>query len=160
MAFKDTSDTAKKQLDEATKKWVKASSMLVERDAVLRAPVGDTGDLKKSIRHLIQNKGYLGLIGAQAEHGIFVEKGTGEFASEGGGRHGYWVYIKGRPSGPGGKTHTLQSAIQAVRYLRSIGLDAYLTNGMKPRPFLMPAFRDNKSNINRLAKKYYAEVGK
>lgn len=160
MAFKDTSDVAKKRIDEASKKWVKASALLVERDAITLAPVGSSGDLKKSIRHIVTDKGFISIIGAQAEHGIFVEKGTGEFASEGGGRHGYWVYIKGQPSGPGGKTHTLESAIQAVIYLKSIGLDAHMTNGMAPRPFLEPAFRNNKSSIKRLAKKYFAEVGK
>lgn len=158
MVFKDNSSNAKRQLKEAGRKWIKASAMLVERDAIMVVPVGETADLKKSIRHITEKDGLEAVVGAEARHGLFVEKGTGEFASNGQGRRGYWVYIKGQPPGPGGKTHTLESAVRAVAFLRSKGLDAYYTNGMPPRPFLEPAFRNNKSNIKKLAKKYYVEV--
>lgn len=157
MVFHDNSRQAKQALENAGKKWVKASAMLVERDAVTLAPTR-SGDLKNSITHITESGEILAYVGAQAKHGLFVEKGSGEFASEGGGRQGYWVYVKGQPPGPGGKTHTLQSAKQAMAILRSKGLEAYYTNGSPPKPFLMPAFRQNKGNFQRLAKKYYSEV--
>lgn len=158
MVFKDNSERAKQQLEESGNRWVKASALLVERDAILLAPVGETGDLRSSITHRLVRSDIQAFVGAQAKHGLYVEKGTGEFATNGQGRHGYWVYVKGQPPGPGGKTHTLQSAQQAVRFLRQKGLEAYYTNGMRPQPFLGPAFRDNKSNITKLAKQYYVEV--
>lgn len=157
MAFKDNSSTAKEQLMKASRQWVKSSAMVIERDAILVAPVS-SGDLKRSIRHVTENDGMEAIIGAEAKHGLFVERGTGEFSENGQGRRGYWVYIKGQPPGPGGKTHTLESAARAVAFLRSKGLEAYYTNGMQPQPFLKPAFRNNKSNIEKLAKKFYAEV--
>lgn len=48
--------------------------MVIERDAIMLAPV-DTGDLKRSIRHITENDGMDAIIGAEAKHGIFVEKG-------------------------------------------------------------------------------------
>lgn len=157
MVFKDNSSVVKEQILNASRKWIKSSAMVIERDAILLAPV-DSGDLKRSIRHVTENDGMEAVIGAEARHGLFVEKGTGEFAENGQGRRGYWVYVTGQPPGPGGKTHTLATAKRAVAFLRSKGLEAYYTNGMHPQPFMEPSFRNNKSNIERLAKKYYAEV--
>lgn len=157
MAFKDNRSVAKEQLLNASRRWIKAGAMVIERDAIMAAPVS-SGDLKRSIRHVTENDGMEAVIGAEAKHGLFVEKGSGEFATNGQGRRGYWVYVKGQPPGPGGKTHTLESAKRAVAFLRSKGLEAYYTNGMQPQPFLKPSFRNNKSKIERLAKKFYAEV--
>ena len=64
-------------------------------------------------------------VGAQAEHAPFVEKGTGLFAENGNGRKTPWVYQ--RPDGE----------------FRS-------TTGMKPQPFLEPAFKNSKTRVKSI----------
>jgi hypothetical protein len=83
-----------------------------------------------------------------------MELGTGEYALEGKGRKGYWVYVKGnssvKESNPG-KARTLAEAKKAVAILREKGLEAYYTNGQKPRRMLHNAFETKKAAIIRRA---------
>ena len=82
-------------------------------------------------------------IGNPLEASIWTEFGTGEYALNGNGRKGYWVYVKDGNSDPprnyvykGGKTYSLQEAKQIAAMLKADGLDAHITRGQTPkRPF-------------------------
>ena len=46
-----------------------------------------------------------------------------------------------------GKRYSKYQAYQVMQYLRSKGLDAYMTQGMKPNRFLVNAVMKNKETI-------------
>lgn len=156
MAFKDNSEHFKRKMEIAGRKWVKGSALLVEGTATLLSPV-DTGDLRSGNTHRMTGT-LEATVGNTAEHALYVHEGTGIYAKKGRRRTGYWVYVKGEPSGPGGKVHTLASAKRAVAILRKEGKDAYYTQGQRPQEFLKDAFEAEKTNIEKLAKQYYVEV--
>lgn len=121
--FKNNSDKAKKALLDAVTKGVTKAVEYVESQAVLNAPV-DSGALSQSIDHSVDitTKEVTGEVGTNSEYFIYVEKGTGEHATNGMGRKTPWRYQK-----PNGEWVT--------------------TTGQKPQPFLEPAF---KNNVNRI----------
>lgn len=103
----------------------------------------DTGQTKNSWAADVKedpNGKSVATIGSPLQNAIWEEFGTGEYALEGKGRSGYWVYVDdgddSYSSSKTGKTYTLKEAKRVVAYLRSKGLNAYYTNGKKPRrPF-------------------------
>lgn len=79
-------------------------------------------------------------IGSPDENAVWEELGTGEYAVNGDGRKGYWVFVEGQSSGhKGGKTYDLDGAKRAVAILRRKGLDAYYTKGKRPNKALQQA---------------------
>lgn len=145
----------KQDIHDAMITGITAASIIVKDAAVLLAPV-DKHELRDGIDYEIRElrTEIEGHIGTNVFHARFVEFGTGEFAENGQGRKGYWVFVEGEENlgGTGGKTYTLDEARQAMAYLRSIGLEAYYTRGQSPQPFLRPAFRNNKKNIEKAIK--------
>ncbi len=79
------------------------------RDSIAKQTIG-TGD-----KTVVQ-------IGSPLDYAVYQEFGTGEFAENGAGRKGGWVY-----RAPNGKF--------------------YHTDGSKPKKFLRKAFRDNKQTV-------------
>jgi hypothetical protein len=65
-----------------------------------------------------------------------------------------WVYVEGGSSSgtESKKVYTEQEAVATVEYLKEKGLDAKLTYGEHPHPFLRPAFNENKQNIKEKLK--------
>ena len=126
MEFKDNSDKAIKALQDAVYKGVTKASEIVESSAKLNAPV-DSGALGQSVNHQVDGRRtntITGSIGTNSEYGIFVEKGTGLFAENGNGRKTPWTY-------------------------QMANGDWVTTSGSSPQPFLEPAFKDNKSQIQK-----------
>lgn len=132
MVFKDNSAQAKEKLKGATVRWLFEACMLVEGQAVLLAPV-QTARLKNSIDYIVDQDEMVGYVGTNVEYAVYVEFGTGEFAENGRGRKGGWVYKD--PSG-----------------------EWFFTWGQEPQPYLRPAFRQNKNRIESLAKQIYKEM--
>lgn len=124
--FEDNSKKIKKALMEVSEQALEEAALLVEGQAKALAPVG-TGELHDKIDHNIKevNGMKIAQVGSPLQYAIYVEYGTGEHATNGVGRKGGWVY-----KGPDGKF--------------------YFTRGMKARPFLTPAFRRNKKNIENI----------
>lgn len=124
--FTDNSDEVKRNLKAVTEKAMLSACLVVEASAKSNAKVG-TGELRDTITHNIRAQGdqLIGQVGSPAMYAPYIEFGTGEFAENGNGRKGGWVYKT-----PEGKF--------------------YFTFGMKPDPFLRPAFRDNKENIKNI----------
>lgn len=132
MTFIDKSDNGKKAIERATIEWLFQACILVEGQAVSLAPV-DTGRLKKSIDHYVDKKEMIGYVGTNAKYAVFVEFGTGEFAENGKGRKGGWVY-----QSEDGKW--------------------YFTYGQAPQPYLRPAFRNTKGQVMALAKEVFRRM--
>ena len=125
--FIDNSDAVKKQLLKVSETAMEAACLIVEASAKANATVGTSGELRDKIDHRITNKGGIitGQIGSPTDYAPYVEYGTGEFAENGAGRKGGWSYQT-----PDGEWHH--------------------TDGMQPQPFLRPAFRENKANIENV----------
>lgn len=112
---------------QVSEKAVLEACLLVEAQAKMLAPVGDTEALRDKIRHNVrhENGRIIGEVGSPLMYAIYVEFGTGEFAENGQGRKGGWAYV-----GPDGEWH--------------------FTRGMKPQSFLRPAFRENTENVKKI----------
>lgn len=125
--FEDYSDQVKKALMQVTEQALEEASLLVESQAKTLAPVGDSGELRDKIDHTIKEENGMKVarIGSPTSYAMYVEYGTGEFAENGAGRKGGWSYQT-----PDGAWHH--------------------TFGNKPQPFLRPAFRRNRNNIEKV----------
>ena len=131
---------------------------VVERAAREKAPKG-SGELRRSITSKVQEgaEGFEGVIYTPLEYAPYIEFGTGLFAENGNGRSEVpWVYIEGSTSKPSNsKTvyNSLADAEQAAAYLREKkGLDARITYGRHPQPFLRPALDENREEVLRKLK--------
>lgn len=122
--FKDNSKAVKKAMKQQQLKWLEMASIIIEGTAVSLCAV-DTGRLRDSIDHVVDEGEMVAYVGTNAEYAIYVEFGTGEFAEKGNGRKGGWVYQD--PSG-----------------------EWFFTWGQEPQPFLRPAFKRNKQQIIKL----------
>lgn len=129
MKFKDNSETAKQSITDASIQFLFQACILVEGQAVALASV-QTARLRNSIDYSVDEKELVGYVGSNVEYAIYVEFGTGEFAENGQGRKGGWVYQD--PSG-----------------------EWFFTWGQEPQPYLRPAFRQNKGRIEALAKEIF-----
>ena len=125
--FTDNSKKVKGQMDEAMFRALESAALIVEASAKALAPVGDSGELRDKIDHNIKevNGMKVAQVGSPLQYAVYVEYGTGEHSKNGAGRKGGWVY-----KAPDGKF--------------------YFTRGMKAQPFLLPAFRRNKKNIENI----------
>lgn len=129
--FEDNSKKVKKQLSKNRSAAMEAALLLVEGQAKSLAAV-KSGELRDKLDHAQKENGndLIGQMGSLNGHSFYVEFGTGEFAENGAGRKGGWIY-----KSPDGKF--------------------YFTRGQKAQPFLRPAFRRNKQKIiDTIGKEY------
>ncbi|WP_368252437.1 HK97-gp10 family putative phage morphogenesis protein [Enterococcus sp. 2201sp1_2201st1_B8_2201SCRN_220225] len=131
MVFRDHSQEAKDAIQQATVRWLFEACILVQGQAILLAPT-QTARLKGSIDYQVDEGELVGYVGTNVEYAIYVEFGTGEFAENGRGRKGGWVYQD--PSG-----------------------EWFFTWGQEPQPYLRPAFRQTRKEIESLAKAIFGE---
>lgn len=106
------------------------ATLLVEREAKRKCPVGDSGNLRQSIQSTVEktNNNIEGIVFSPLSYAPFVEYGTGLFAAQGNGRKDVpWQYQDAK-----GEWH--------------------LTSGQKPQPFLVPALNENKNEILNILK--------
>ena len=134
---------------------------LVEGEARKKAQaIKDTGALSQSIESVVEGNGndITGVVFTPLEYAPYIEYGTGMYAENGNGRQGYWVYVKDSKGGisqsskNGGKTYTLEEAKKVMAMLCADGLDAHISCGVHPRPFLRPALHENRDTILRILK--------
>ncbi|MFZ8764786.1 HK97-gp10 family putative phage morphogenesis protein [Enterococcus diestrammenae] len=131
MVFRDHSQEAKDAIQQATVRWLFEACILVQGQAILLATT-QTARLKGSIDYQVDEGELVGYVGTNVEYAIYVEFGTGEFAENGRGRKGGWVYKD--PSG-----------------------EWFFTWGQEPQPYLRPAFRQTRKEIESLAKAIFGE---
>lgn len=155
--FEDFSIKVMDALDEKAIQFLEEAASEIESQAKRNSDFAPRS-LKGEWKHVVDESKMEATVGHPKQLAIWMEFGTGEFALEGKGRKGYWVYVKGNSSvkeqNPG-KARTLQEAKQAVAILREKGLDAYYTKGQKPRRMLHNAFTNNKAKIIRRAEQIF-----
>lgn len=142
------------QVEDALEESV--NQFLEEAASELQSQAQRNSDFSRNLHgswgHVVDESKKEATVGNPMELAIWMEMGTGEYALEGKGRKGYWVYVKGNTSvketSPG-RARTLEEAQQAVAFLREQGLDAYYTKGQKPRRMLHNAFQAKKAAIIR-----------
>jgi len=125
--FEDNSSIVKKAMDLAAQRSMEAATLYVEGQAKALAPVGDSGELRDKIDHNVSKKNgvIVGTVGSPLLHALYVEYGTGEYAENGAGRKGGWTY-------------------------QDSSGEWFFTWGQEPQPFLRPAFRRNKQQIQSI----------
>jgi len=112
---------------------VKKSSMTILREAKKKAPV-DLGTLRASLTAK-GTDGWLGAeVGTNLEYAPYVEYGTGIYAAGGDGRKTPWMY-----------------KVESGKYA-----GWHRTRGMKPHPYLFPAFEMERPQYNENMRKALA----
>ena len=155
--FTDNSAAVKGAMHDAAMQFLEESAMLVQRDAA-KNTASASGQLKGSWDHIVDSGELKATVGNPSEYAIWQEMGTGEYALNGNGRKGYWVYVEGGSGGKSGgssKQYTLQEAKRVVAMLRSKGLAAVYTKGSKPQRMLHKAYTNNKSRIIQRASQIF-----
>lgn len=124
--FEDNSKKVKKHLGAVSEEAMEAATLFIEGQAKALAPV-DSGELRDKIDHVVKNVDsvVIGQVGSPLDYATYIEYGTGEFAENGIGRKGGWGY-------------TDEEGIE------------HWTRGNKPQPFLRPAFRRNRKQIEQI----------
>ena len=85
----------------------------------------DTGNLRNSITHMIDEQEPAAIIGTNNEYAAYVELGTGIYAEGGGGRPTPWVYQDAK-------------------------CNWHYTRGNKAHPFLKPALADHTQTYKNI----------
>ena len=136
------------------KQSIAKACMLLERAAKQNAQGLSEGDgtLAGSIASRIDDLS--GVVYTPLFYAPYVEYGTGIEAEGGKGRQDVpWVYVKGSgKEGGSQRSYTEQEARQTVAMLREKGLEAHMTYGQKPQPFMRPALDDNRQKIVEILK--------
>ena len=116
-----------------------------------------------SFKTVVDEQSLTGYVGSDYWNAIYEEFGTGEHATNGDGRKGYWVFVEtseGPKAPKGGKSYTKEEAKRIMRYLRDKGLNAYYTNGKTANRPLWKAFTSMQSSIEQLAAEMFGGLGK
>lgn len=120
----DNSKEVSAAIKEALLRGLEKIGLVAEAYAKKLCPV-DTGNLRNSITHVVDEQEAAAIIGTNNEYAPYVELGTGIYAEGGGGRPTPWVYQDAK-----GNWH--------------------YTHGNKPQPFLKPAVQDHKDQYRQI----------
>lgn len=115
--FTDNSKEVLEAMQQAAVRALEKCGLTAEGYAKKLCPV-DTGNLRNSITHMVDEQESAAIIGTNSEYGAYVELGTGIYAKGGGGRPTPWVYKDAK-----GNWHR--------------------THGQKAQPYLKPAVADH-----------------
>lgn len=127
VTFNDYSDEVLEAFDDACIRALERCGNQAEGYAKDLCPV-DTGALRNSITHKVVTSEPACYIGTNAQHGSYVEHGTGRYSATGGGTpKSHWVYM-----GDDGEWH--------------------IGKPMKPRPYLKPAVADHAGTYRNIIK--------
>lgn len=108
LSFTDNSDEVLEALKDQVVRALARCGEQAEGYAKDLCPV-DTGQLRNSISHVVDDGENAVYIGTALEYGTYVELGTGKYAEGGGGRptpwvyqdsKGNWHYTRGNPAQP------------------------------------------------------------
>lgn len=126
MSFRiiDNSKEIKKEFEAALLRGLEKCGLVAEGYAKKLCPV-DTGNLRNSITHVVDEQEPAAIIGTDNEYAAYVELGTGIYAEGGGGRPTPWVYQDAK-----GNWH--------------------YTRGNKAQPFLKPAAADHAIQYRKI----------
>lgn len=89
--IQDNSKEVSAEIKAALLRGLEKCGLVAEGYAKKLCPV-DTGNLRNSITHVVDEQEPAVIIGTDSEYGGYVELGTGIYAEGGGGRPTPWVY--------------------------------------------------------------------
>lgn len=124
--FKDNSSEVKSEFVKALLRGLEKCGLVAEGYAK-KLQIPDTGNLRNSITHVVNEDEPSVYIGTNVEYAPYVELGTGIYAEGGGGRPTPWVY---------------QDANGNWHY----------THGQKAQPFLKPAVAEHADKYREIIK--------
>lgn len=148
--FTDNSVQVKNAIKEASVAYLYEAAGEIEAQTKRNVPNGYWFSQQKSNWSYIVDESKLeATIGNPLQQALWTEFGTGEYAVNGDGRKGYWIYVKGSDgsTSTGGKQYTLEEAKRYVAMMRADGLDAHYTKGQAPKRPFGNAFTALKSKI-------------
>ena len=120
--FTDNSKEVLESMQQAAVRALEKCGLTAEGYAKKLCPV-DTGNLRNSITHTVDEEEPAAYIGSNAEYAAYVELGTGKYVS--GGRPTPWVYQDEK-----GNWHR--------------------THGQKAQPYLKPAVSDHANTYRKI----------
>ena len=120
--FTDNSKEVSDNIKAALLRGLEACGLVAEGYAKKLAPV-DTGNLRNSITHTVDEEEPAAYIGSNSSYASYVELGTGKYVS--GGRPTPWVYQD-----------------EKGNWQR--------TNGQKAQPYLKPAVADHANTYRKI----------
>lgn len=127
MKFTDYSDEVLAAFDDGCNRALERCGLQAEGYAQDLCPV-NTGNLRNSISHKVDEAEKAAYIGTNTEYAAYVEFGTGSYSSTGGGTpKSKWVYM-----GDDGEWH--------------------IGKPMKPRPYLKPAVANHVGTYRNIFK--------
>lgn len=89
--FKDFNIEVKGAINDACNQFLEEAASEIESQAARNTNV-DSGQLKGSWTHVVDESAHEATVGSPLEYAIWQEMGTGEYALEGNGRKGGWLY--------------------------------------------------------------------
>lgn len=125
----DNSELVKEEFEKTVTRTLVRWGKTAHDTAVEKARF-DTGALRNSIAFGIDPDERTVTVATNSQYAIYNEMGTGKYAEGGGGHPTPWVY-----QGADGKF--------------------YRTEGMKPKPFIRPAFEENTAKFEEIAKEEF-----
>lgn len=149
--YKNNAFKVKEALSDAISQFVTEACGEIQ-DQTIKNSRTDTGQTKGSYKYKVINEGssVVGCVGSDLENAIWEEYGTGEYATKGGRKGGYWVFVKGSSGkSRSSKTYTLKEAKKVVAILRSRGIPASYTCGKRPNKPLFNAYASKRGKIER-----------
>lgn len=154
--FDDNSIQVKAALNDTTiawlYEWANEIASHAKRNCAMDGAIGP--QLRGSYRADVHDGDGRAEIGTPLEAGYWEEFGTGEYAANGNGRKGWWVYQEGY-SGNGGKQRTEAQA----KAIAASNPKYHATNGRKPQYTLEKAFTANKSKALADLERKLKELG-
>ena len=120
--LEDHSDEVLEALKAACLKALEECGLVAEGYAKKLCPV-DTGNLRNSITHMVNDGEKAAYIGTNSEYAVYIECGTGVYYP--GGRQTPWVYQDAKG-------------------------DWHLTHGQRAKPYIKPAVADHAARYNRI----------
>ena len=158
IVFQDNSVKVIASINDAVDKFLLEAGAELESQVIRNSRV-DTGRTRAQWAAKLDKSKQQIFVGNPLENAIWEEFGTGEYAVNGNGRSGYWVFVKGSGSpSRRGKTYTLAEAKRAVAILRGKGLDAYYTSGKRGTRAFERAKNTAAPKIKNIAKDAFGEV--
>lgn len=157
--FQDNSIQVKNAIKQAAIAFLHEAGGEVASQAARNSRV-KTGQTAGSFDYKVDDAKLQVTIGSPSENALWEELGTGEYATHGDGRKGYWVFVEGSTSGrKGGKSYDLTGAKRAVAILRKKGLRAYYTKGKRPNHALERAGNTVAPKAKAAAEQAFGKLG-
>ena len=157
--FEDYTIRVTEALEECAVQFLEEAASEIESQAKRNSDFAPRS-LKNDWKHIVDEGKKEATVGHPKELALWMEFGTGEYAKNGDGRKGYWIYIEGQGSSAGSNSKSyssLEDAKQAMAILRSKGLPAHITKGHRPMRMLESAFETKRSKIVNRAKQLFEE---